>query len=56
MIFRFIAAEKAEHSIKTMCRVLRVSRSGVHAWANRPVSARGVEDDGLLARIRDIHA
>lgn len=28
MIFRFIAARKAEHSIKTVCLVLGVSRSG----------------------------
>jgi hypothetical protein len=27
MIFRFVAPKKAEHSIKTMCRVLEVSRS-----------------------------
>jgi len=32
MIFTFIAAKKAEHSIKIMCRVLEVSRSGYHAW------------------------
>src|SRR5690348_993766 len=56
VIFRFIAAEKAEHSIKTMCRVLGVSRSGYHAWATRPASARRIEDDRLLGRIREIHA
>jgi hypothetical protein len=28
VIFRFVAAEKAEHSIATMCLVLGVSRSG----------------------------
>ena len=56
MIFRFIAAKKAEHPIKTMCRVLGVSRSGSHAWASRPPSARRVEDDRLLGRIREIHA
>jgi hypothetical protein len=27
-VFRFIAAKKTEHSVKTMCRVLEVSRSG----------------------------
>jgi putative transposase len=56
VIFRFIAARKAEHSIKTMCRVLGVSRSGFHAWATRPASARRLEDDRLVARIREIHA
>src|SRR3954469_17551848 len=56
VIFRFVAAKKAEHSIKTMCRVLGVSRSGFHAWASRPPSARAREDERLLKRIREIHA
>ena len=43
-IFRFIAAKKAEHSIKIMCRVLEVSRSGFHAWTARAPSARVVAD------------
>ncbi len=55
MIFRFIAAERAEHSIATMCRVLGVSRSGFHAWKNRAPSARQLEDERLTARIRAIH-
>jgi putative transposase len=54
-IFRFIAARKAEHSIKTMCRVLEVSRSGFHAWAARTPSARAVADTRLTARIAEIH-
>jgi putative transposase len=56
VIFRFIAARKAEHSIKTMCRVLGVSRSGFHAWQTRTPSARQLEDERLLERIREIHA
>jgi putative transposase len=56
VIFRFIAAKKAEHSIKTMCRVLGVSRSGFHAWEHRTPSARRLEDERLLERIREIHA
>src|SRR4051812_15280059 len=55
VIFRFIAAKKAEHSIKTMCRVLGVSRSGYHAWERRPPSARALADARLTERIRVIH-
>jgi putative transposase len=55
VIFRFIAAERADHSIKTMCRVLGVSRSGFHAWAKRDLSARALEDERLTGRIREIH-
>jgi putative transposase len=54
-IFRFIAAKKAEHSIKIMCRVLEVSRSGFHAWAAREPSARAVADAALTDRIAEIH-
>jgi putative transposase len=55
VIFGFIAAKKAEHPIKTMCRVLGVSRSGFHAWQSRPPSARSLEDERLTERIRQIH-
>jgi putative transposase len=54
MTFRFIAARRTEHSIAIMCRVLGVSRSGYHAWAQRPLSARGVEDARLTARICEL--
>jgi putative transposase len=54
MIFRFIAAKRAEHSISIMCRVLGVSRSGYHAWTRRPPSPRAVEDARLTVRIREL--
>jgi putative transposase len=54
-IFRFVAAKKAEHSIKLMCRVLGVSRSGFHAWQSRPASPRTVADEALTERIAEIH-
>ena len=47
---------KAEHSIKTLCRVLEVSRSGFHAWQARRPSVRAREDERLLERITTIHA
>jgi putative transposase len=55
-IFEFIAAKKAEHSIKTMCRVLGVSRSGFHAWVTRPPSPRALEDPRLTTRIGALFA
>lgn len=54
--FRFIAAEKANHSLTTLCRVLEVSRSGFHAWAARKPGPRALEDARLTARIRELHA
>ncbi len=54
-VFSFIAARKAEHSIKLMCRVLEVSRSGFHAWAARKPGPRALSDAALTQRIREIH-
>lgn len=54
--FRFIEAEKANHSISVMCRCLDVSRSGFHAWARRAPSQRQLADAWLLERIREIHS
>jgi putative transposase len=54
-VFGFIAAKRTEHSVKTMCRVLEVSRSGFHAWAKRMPSARAREDARLTERILEIH-
>ena len=54
-VYRFVAAEKASHSITIMCRVLEVSRSGYHAWRQRPLGPRAVEDARLTARIRVLH-
>ena len=54
-VFRFVAAEKASHSITIMCRVLEVSRSGYHAWTRRPPGPRALEDARLTARIRVLH-
>jgi putative transposase len=55
-VFRFIEAEKANHKIATMCRVLEVSRSGYYAWAARPPAARTVANAVLVVEIRRVHA
>jgi putative transposase len=48
-------ANRAAHSLPTMCRVLGVSASGYYAWQDRAESARRVDDRQLLDRIRDFH-
>ena len=47
MRFRFIVAEKAEHSITILCRCLRVTRSGFYAWQRRPESTHARHDRQL---------
>jgi putative transposase len=39
-----------------MCRCLKVSTSGFHAWSKRPMSARVTDNQRLLSRIREHHA
>jgi len=55
MRFAFIDAEKAHHSVRTMCRVLTVSPSGYYAYLRRGPSRRKQQDDVLKVRITAIH-
>ncbi len=54
-IFPFIDAERANHPVVIMCRVLGVSRSGFYAWSRRPPSARRMADRQLAERVTDAH-
>ena len=53
-MYLFIVSEKANHSIRLMCRVLQVSRSAYYAWV-AVRDQRGRRQRGLIARIRGIH-
>jgi len=55
MRFAFIDAEKANHSVRTLCRVLQVSKSGYYAYLQRGPSRRKREDDALKVHITTIH-
>jgi putative transposase len=50
--FRFIAAEQAHHSLKLLCRCMRVTRSGFYAWRERPESAHAQRDRRLKVLVR----
>jgi putative transposase len=54
--YRLIEAEKAEHSVVRLCRLLGVSPSGYYAWRQRPPSARARADVAMTATIREVHA
>jgi putative transposase len=50
-----VKANQATHSVREMCRLLKVSKSGFYAWERRPMSARARADIGLTAKIHEIH-
>lgn len=52
MKYAFMKAHRDEFRLLSMCRVLKVHRSGYYAWLKQPVSARGREDLRLLGLIR----
>lgn len=54
--FRLIDAEKANHPVATLCRMLGVSKSGYYAWRSRPPSERSRQDDLLTEKICEIHS
>ena len=53
MKYAFMAAHETEFSVKAMCRVLGVQRSGYYAWKRRPPSAREQANWELLQKIRE---
>jgi putative transposase len=54
--YRFIAAEKAQHSVVLLCRVLSVARSAFYAWQHQQRSTHARVDEHLTEQIQEIHA
>ena len=47
-----MAEHKSQFRLHSMCRVLRVQRSGYDAWEKKPKSKRTLADESLLLKIR----
>lgn len=54
--FEFIARFGGQLGYGNLCDWMDVSRSGFYAWRNRKPSARAIEDQRLVKKIRRIHA
>ena len=55
MRYACIHRRRRQHSIRKMCRLLRVSRSGYYDWSQRAESVRSLRDRELRLLIRQIH-
>ena len=53
--YRFIAEEKAYHSVVLLCRVLGVARSAFYGWQQQRISARAQADERLTDEIKAIY-
>lgn len=55
MKYTFIDQHRAEFRLSSMCRVLKVHRSGYYAWKAAPYSQRTLEDMKLLVEIKQFY-
>lgn len=55
MKYEFMEEHRGTYKVKSMCEVLKVSRSGYYAWSTRYPSRRKQANEELLERIRKIH-
>ena len=55
MKYMFMAVHETEFSVKRMCQVLGVQRSGYYAWRQRSPSLRAQANQALLELIRAEH-
>jgi putative transposase len=50
-----VSANRADHTVKMMCEVLKLSRTGYYKWLNRGESKRERRDHELIDHILKIH-
>ena len=55
MRYAAIHRHRSQYSVRMMCRVLGVSRSGYYDWVDRPVSIRTQRHRALTEKIRYFH-
>jgi len=55
MKYQFMQEYKETYRAKSMCEVLKVSRSGYYAWRTREPSSRHRDNEKLLGHIREVH-
>jgi len=55
MRYRLVEAERAEHAISWLCKVLGVTRQGFYAWRRRGPSLRQLDDADLARLIVQIY-
>ena len=55
MRFNCIHRRRYQHSIRMMCRLLKVSRSGYYDWHNRDESERSLQNRSLSRLIKQLH-
>ena len=55
MKYAFVRAHRQQFSVRRLCQVLGVSRSGYYDWYDRKPSVRSQRDHELLEQIQKIH-
>jgi putative transposase len=56
MKYEFMEEHRETYKVKSMCEVLKVSRSGYYAWSTRQPSRGKQANEELLERIRKVHS
>lgn len=55
MKYAFVRAQGKEFTVKRMCQIFQISRSGYYDWTRREESKHSQQDRDLLKAIRKIH-